>query len=92
MDDYGILYKKIEAQDKIINEQVLRIAELNKKYENAVADYEEEKYKNTKATEYINKRMVHEGEYWIRKAFHFRNTEYGKDLLQILGEKENDNK
>lgn len=40
------------------------------------------------ARDYINKRMVHEGEYWIRKAYHFRNTEYGKDLLEILGEKE----
>lgn len=44
------------------------------------------------ARNYINKRMVHEGEYWIRKAYHFRNTEYGKDLLQLLGDKENANK
>jgi hypothetical protein len=28
MDDYGILYKKIEAQDKIINTQALEIARL----------------------------------------------------------------
>ena len=41
-----------------------------------------------KAIEYINKRFVHEGEYWVRKAYHFRNTEYGKDLLEILGDKE----
>ena len=38
-----------------------------------------------RAIEYINNRMVHEGEYYIRRAFHFRNTEYGKDLLEILG-------
>lgn len=30
MDDYGILYKKIEAQDKIINTQALEIARLTK--------------------------------------------------------------
>lgn len=31
MDDYGIIYKKIEAQDKIINTQALEIARLKDK-------------------------------------------------------------
>ena len=39
-----------------------------------------------KAIDYINKRMIREGEYYFRKAKHFRNTEFGKDLLQLLGE------
>ena len=68
------LYKKLDAQDKIINTQALEIAKLKEEKQQAI--------------EYINKRMVHEGEYWIRKAYHFRNTEYGKDLLEILGGKE----
>ena len=41
-----------------------------------------------KAIEYINKRMIHEGEYYFRKAKHFKNTEFGKDLLETLGGKE----
>ena len=68
------LHNKLDAQDKIINTQALEIAKLKEEKQQAI--------------EYINKRMVHEGEYWIRKAYHFRNTEYGKDLLEILGEKE----
>lgn len=110
------LNNKIDAQDKIINNQVLEIARLNKllnckerltkimppdtefiilsksDYERQETDIEEIalelRDKIEKAIEYINKRMVHEGEYWIRKAYHFRNTEYGKDLLEILGGKE----
>lgn len=42
------------------------------------------------ARKYINKRMVHEGEYYFRKAKHFRNTEFGKELLQILGDEKNE--
>lgn len=85
-----LLNKKIDAQDKIINTQALEMAKLNKDLKDACYVIEKIKKEKQQAIEYINKRMVHEGEYWIRKAFHFRNTEYGKDLLQILGEKEND--
>lgn len=41
MDDYGILYKKIEAQDKIINNQVLEIARLKEQLENDIDRYED---------------------------------------------------
>lgn len=51
---------------------------LNKKYENAVSDYELEKYKNKKAIEYIE------------KEYHKYNKEFNsfqwwlEDLLNIL--------
>lgn len=85
-----LLNKKLEAQDKIINTQVLEIAKLNKDLKDACYVIEKIKKEKQQVIEYINKRMVHEGEYYFRKAKHFRNTEFGKDLLVILGEKENE--
>ena len=40
------------------------------------------------AIEYINKRFIREGEYYLEKSMHFRNCEYGKDLLKILEEED----
>lgn len=75
-----MLYKTIEAKDKIINEQALEIARLNKKYENAVSDYEQEHYKIIKAKEEI--------EMWKPKLKILQQEkEY---LLEILEDKENE--
>lgn len=46
------------------------------------------KCKIDRAIEYINKRFIREGEYYLEKSMHFRNCEYGKDLLKILEEED----
>ena len=47
------------------------------------------KCRTDRAIEYINKRFIREGEYYLEKSMHFRNCEYGKDLLKILKGEDN---
>lgn len=62
------------------------IEELEDKYENAVADYEYEKCKNSKAIEYIK----HTQSYGTMAQVmpHLKPYVNGDDLLAILGDKE----
>ena len=71
-------------EDIIINELIDLCEYKDEVFEENKKLKEEKK----KAIEYINKRIIHEGEYYFRKAKHFRNTEFGTDLLLILGDKE----
>lgn len=56
--------------------------QLKKKYENAVADYELEKYKNNKAIECINYYAIEDDDF--NKLYNVEEQE----LLEILGDKE----
>ena len=82
-------YKDLQVELKSANEE---ITWWSNRFNAVERDNRQLKEDKRKAIDYINKRMVHEGEYYIRKAYHFRNTEYGKDLLQILGDKENESR
>ena len=82
-------YKDLQVELKSANEE---ITWGSNRFNAVERDNRQLKEDKRKAIDYINKRMVHEGEYYIRKAYHFRNTEYGKDLLQILGDKENESR
>lgn len=78
----GCLYQDLEREElnlllNYITNLQKENKQLKKKYENAVADYELEKYKNSKAIEYIKSET-----YWYSQV----NSE--KELLEILGDKE----
>lgn len=75
------LYKTIEAKDNIINNQVLEISHLNLQLDQALKDYEELLIKIDKAIEYIKEMQ--------NSCLVFSNIAY-KELLEILGEKENE--
>ena len=91
--------KRVEAKslfDYIDNLQQAK-DKLQNDYQNVVDIINELQQENQqlkedkkKVIEYINKRMIHEGEYYFRKAKHFRNTEFGKDLLLLLGDEKNE--
>ena len=81
------LYNKIEAQDKIINEQVLEIAELNENitwWQNRFHAVERNnrklKERIDKAKEYINENWGH----WCSN-----HCKYATETIEILGDKEN---
>jgi len=82
-------YSKEEMIEKYIDEfeENAKLSDLWCKSQQENKQLKEDK---KKAREYINKRMIHEGEYYFRKAKHFRNTEFGKDLLQLLGDEKNE--
>ena len=89
--EFWFLGKKIdyihnpEEWRKYLNDLVTENKQLKKKYENAVADYELEKYKNNKAIEYIKKWSIYYEK--DKKSALFGNA---NDLLEILGDKENE--
>ena len=67
-----------------------KIEELEDKYENAVADYEYEKCKNSKAIEYINDNIA-VCAFGNKELPHWEFDDYNiQDLLEILGDKENE--
>ena len=96
MNDYDLLYKKIEAQDKIINEQALEIARLKEK----INDYEEpddmtlmfmwcdekskDKIKNLQQR--IDKAIEYIKEHYPTSTINDQDDKY--KLLKILGDKE----
>lgn len=77
-DKISELYKKIEAQDKIINEQVLEIARL--------------KEDKKKAREFIKKHSNCSGYFEDGKMIidNIESIYGGYELLEILGDKENE--
>ena len=88
-----LLHKKIEAQDKIINNQALEIARLNKQvqmlkdYGEKVGERRNELYdKIDKATEYIKEHNV----LAVNKEYLPTGIERccSAELLEILGDKE----
>ena len=92
------LYKTIEAKDKIIDNQALEIARL-KEQQHALLEahkiqeelLEDKENKIDKAIEYINKitiELLEEVE--KHKLTPFKETIIGKDLLEILGDDNNE--
>ena len=90
-----LLYSYEELEDLVIKYQNISISlqqenkELNKKYENAVSDYEQEHYKVVKAIEYIKKYSFEVSDMEEPPSFELNVVEI-KELLEILGDKENE--
>lgn len=74
-EDYKIAYENVMIANKMLEQEN---KQLEKKYENAVSDYEQEHYKVVKAIEYIKQQDID-----IFSAVD------GRKLLDILGDKEN---
>ena len=74
-EDYKIAYENVMIANKMLEQEN---KQLEKKYENAVSDYEQEHYKVVKAIEYIKQQDID-----IFSAVD------GRKVLEILGDKEN---
>lgn len=76
------LYNKLDAQDKIINEQVLEIARLNKDLKDACYVIEKIKKEKQQAIELIKRSAGYKG------ICTQPETDTFSKLLEILGDKE----
>ena len=89
--DYLLEHDEITYLLEYITKLQQENKQLKKKYENAVADYELEKYKNSKAIEYIEHTELYEVVYDDEgNYFNTFDDKATADLLQILGDKENE--
>lgn len=75
--------QELKVGGRPMTKNELKIKELKKKYENAVADYELEKYKNSKAIEYIKEHSDKLKTTRVPKIDFNYN-----EVLEILGDKE----
>ena len=77
--------KEQEYNEKHI-ELMKKCKELQKKYENAVADYELEKYKNTNSINFIETYLIPLGDDW-----HWDNASIRDDVIDLLNILKEDN-
>ncbi len=83
-----LLHNKIDAQDKIINEQALEIAELKRSEE-----WWQERFYGQQVYDDSNRIIAKEYKKRIDKAIEIVklcNTKCSKEVIEILGDKENE--
>lgn len=86
-NDYDLLYKKLDYYNKIINTQALEIARLKERIEININAFLYQSKRIDKAIEYIKENFDKTGECVSGSDLPYS---YIEDLLEILGEKENE--